>query len=42
MAKVLKRLGAPLSYYVYILKDIIAIFVPRKLFIKYYRYRMGK
>ena len=40
MAKVLKRLKAPIKYYLYIMKDVIAIFVPRKLFIKYYRYRM--
>ena len=40
--KVRKRLKAPIYSYLFILKDVVAIFIPRKIFIKYYRYRMKK
>lgn len=40
LIKVFKRLRVPLYSYLYVFKDIIAIFIPKKVFIQYYRKRM--
>ncbi|EDQ95601.1 hypothetical protein CLOBAR_02306 [Intestinibacter bartlettii DSM 16795] len=36
-----KSLNAPVKIYFYMLKDIIALFIPRSVFIKYYRKKMN-
>lgn len=36
-----KSLKAPIGIYFYMLKDIIALFIPRSLFIKYYRRKIS-
>lgn len=36
-----KSLNAPIKIYFYMLKDIIALFIPRSVFIKYYRRKMN-
>lgn len=38
--KVNRRLNASISAYMYMLKDILAIFIPRWIFVKYYRKKM--
>lgn len=40
--KVHRRLKASIYTYLYIIKDIIALFIPRQVFIKYYKYRMSR